>query len=137
MSLYWLLVGVLVVWRITHLIQAEDGPWNVVARLRGLAGTSILGELMDCFYCLSLWVAAPVAYGLGATWWERLWHWPAMSAAAILLERLSARHETANLPPQLGNRQDVVLWQEQSADIGQHGESTADASKTSCDKAAT
>jgi len=84
---YWLILGVLAVWRITHLLQAEDGPWDIVVSLRKLAGQSILGKLLDCFYCLSLWVAAPLAWWLGDTWKHRLLLWPALSGAAILLER--------------------------------------------------
>jgi hypothetical protein len=82
-----LLLGVLGVWRITHLIRAEDGPWDVVVRLRVRAGTGMVGQLMDCFYCLSLWIALPFACVLGATWLQALLLWPALSAGAILLER--------------------------------------------------
>jgi len=46
------------------------------------------GKLLDCFQCLSLWVAAPYAWWLGENWKERLLLWPALSAAAILLERI-------------------------------------------------
>ncbi len=88
-NIYWLLLGVLAVWRITHLIQAEDGPWDLVARLRARAGTSSVGQLMDCFYCLSLWIALPFALLLGGTWLQELLLWPALSAGAILLERVT------------------------------------------------
>ena len=87
MGYYWQMVGALGVWRITHLLQAEDGPWDLVARLRRRAGDSFWGKLLDCFYCLSLWVALPFALGLGTDWKERALLWPALSAAAILLER--------------------------------------------------
>jgi len=86
-SIYWLVVGALTTWRATHLLHAEDGPWNVVVRLRAAAGTGLLGEMMDCFYCLSLWFALPVALLIGTGWLDRLLLWPALSAAAILLER--------------------------------------------------
>jgi hypothetical protein len=76
-------------WRITHLLNAEDGPWQTLARMRGLAGKGVWGELLDCFYCLSLWIAAPLAYWVGRTWSERLLLWPALSGAAILLERVT------------------------------------------------
>ena len=39
MRFYSFLLGILSVWRITHLLQAEDGPWAVVVRLRRRAGT--------------------------------------------------------------------------------------------------
>jgi hypothetical protein len=90
MRFYWLALGVLTVWRITHLFQAEDGPWNLVVRLRRSVGNGFWGELLDCFYCLSLWVAAPLAIALGNGVKVRLLLWPALSAAAILLERLTA-----------------------------------------------
>ena len=88
MEFYKLVLGVLSVWRITHLLQAEDGPWDLVVRLRGKAGDGFWGKLLDCFYCLSLWIAVPFAIGLGTAWPERMLLWPALSAAAILLERI-------------------------------------------------
>ena len=74
----------------THLLNAEDGPWEAFVRLRRLAGSSIWGELLDCFYCLSLWVAAPFALLLTSNWREGLLSWLALSGGAILLERVSA-----------------------------------------------
>ncbi len=91
MPFYWLLLAMLSAWRITHLLQAEDGPWELMARLRRRAGARSWGRLLDCFYCLSLWVAAPLAFLIGENWRERLLLWPALSAGAILLERLSRR----------------------------------------------
>jgi hypothetical protein len=88
MNFYWLLLGTLAVWRLTHLFSAEDGPWNLIFRLRKLASDGFWGGLMDCFYCLSLWFAVPAAYWIGRTWLERVLLWPALSAGAILLERL-------------------------------------------------
>lgn len=87
-TLYWFILGVLGVWRITHLMNAEDGPGAVLARVRRLAGSGFWGELLDCFYCLSLWIALPFAVALGKNWGERLLLWPALSGAAILLERM-------------------------------------------------
>ena len=91
---YWLLIGTLVVWRLTHLLYGEDGPWNLLTRFRRLAGQDFWGDLMDCFYCLSLWIALPFALLLGESWKERLLLWPALSGAAILLQRLDSREES-------------------------------------------
>jgi hypothetical protein len=87
---YWVSLGILGVWRITHLLNAEDGPGKLLVRLRELVGAGFWGELLDCFYCLSLWVGAPLALFLGSGWGERLLLWPALSGGAILLERLTA-----------------------------------------------
>lgn len=83
--------AVLATWRLAHLVAAEDGPWDVVARLRRRAGAGFWGRLMDCFYCLSLWVALPFAWLVGDDWHSRLIAWPALSGGAILLERITAR----------------------------------------------
>jgi hypothetical protein len=96
MSFYWLVLGVLAVWRVTHLLTAESGPWDVFLRMRKVAGR-FSGTLLGCFYCLSLWVAAPPAYLLGKRWKERLMLWLALSGAAILLERSTSREQ--EVPP--------------------------------------
>lgn len=87
--LYRLLLGVLATWRVTHLLQFEEGPWHLLARVRKSL-SPWLGDILACFYCFSVWTALPGALLLGRTWTERLWLWPALSAGAILLERLIA-----------------------------------------------
>ena len=98
-TFYSSLFGILSVWRITHLLQAEDGPWEVVLGLRRMAGDGFWGQLLDCFYCLSVWIAVPFAVFLGQTLSERLLLWPALSAGAILLERVTDREY--GVPPAL------------------------------------
>jgi len=88
-------LGVLSVWRVTHLLNAEDGPWNLIVRIRQRAGTGFWAGVLDCFYCLSLWIAAPLACVIGSGWLERLLLWPALSAGAILLERLAPERTAA------------------------------------------
>ena len=89
MKFYWLILGVLAVWRITYFFQAEDGPWEVVIRLRMAVGNGFWGKLLDCFYCLSVWVSAPFAWWLGETWRERFFLWLSFSAGASLLEKIT------------------------------------------------
>ena len=86
-----LVLGTLGCWRITHLLHAEDGPWGVLARLRRAAGSGVTGELLDCFYCLSLWIAIPFAAALASGWRDGVLLWLAISGGAILLERTTAR----------------------------------------------
>jgi len=104
MSTTTLLVAVLAVWRITHLFWGEDGPWDIFVRFRRMVGDSWFGRLLDCFYCLSLWVAAPVAWKLGCTWMERGLLWAGLSAGAILFERVTSRTQTSP-PPSLWNEE--------------------------------
>src|SRR6266446_4516296 len=86
----WLrfVVAALATWRVTHLIVYEDGPWDVIARLRTRAGSGFFGKLMDCFYCLSLWVSAVAAVALAPRIIEGILLWLAISGAACLLDRI-------------------------------------------------
>jgi len=90
MKFYWLILGILAVWRVTHFLQAEDGPWDVGVRLRLAVGKGFWGKLLDCFYCLSVWVSAPFAWWLGESWRERFLLLLSFSAGASLLDRLTA-----------------------------------------------
>ena len=82
------ILAALAVWRITHLLANEDGPWDVVVRLRRAAGDSFFGSLMDCFLCLSLWVAAPFTFFVTYDVSQWFVSWLAVSAAACLLDRI-------------------------------------------------
>jgi hypothetical protein len=98
MAFYWLVLGVLGVWRVTLLLNAEDGPAGVFVRLRHAAGEGALGDLLDCFNCLSLVVAAPFAAVIGEGWTERGLLWFALSGGAIIVE-LIAKHRGARRAP--------------------------------------
>jgi hypothetical protein len=88
-------LAVLATWRVTHLLTAEDGPADIVVRLRAHVGAGRLGGVMDCFQGLSVWVAAPAS--LTVTGWRRPdpVSWLAISAAACLLE-LATDNERAD-----------------------------------------
>ena len=111
---YGLIVGILVVWRLAHLLHAEDGPWDSIARLRELAGAGFWAGLLDCFYCLSLWMALPFALLLGEGPLEKLLLWPALSAGAIILERLTAKDDPKPFYVEY-KENDRVLRQEKDA----------------------
>jgi len=85
------LLASLAVWRLTHLLVAEDGPSHLMVRLRQRVGNNFWGSLLDCFYCLSFWMSLPFTLLLGGQWREWVLLWPALSAAAILWERVIER----------------------------------------------
>lgn len=114
MRFYWLILGILGVWRVTHLLNAEDGPWNLLVKLRRSLGTGFLGDLLDCFYCLSVWTAIPFAWVLGQGWKERVFLWPALSGAAILLQRATAKSESAPSAIYLEDKDPRNLLQQES-----------------------
>ena len=82
-------LAALAVWRLTHLLHAEDGPFRIFARVRNWLRKMSLSGATDCFYCLSLWMAAPFALVLGFRWEDRVTLWLALSGAAILANRLT------------------------------------------------
>ena len=106
MGFYGLVLGILGVWRITHLLSAEDGPGDILVRLRRGVGDGFWGRLLDCFYCLSLWTAVPFALLLAAEWRERLLSWLAFSAGAILLERATVARTAVPPAPYLEDKED-------------------------------
>jgi hypothetical protein len=94
MPFYWFMLGTLAVWRVSHLLTSEAGPWNLLDRFRSKLTSSFFHGLFDCFYCLSLWVAAAFAFALTDRWKAALLLWPALSGGAILLERMTSRAAT-------------------------------------------
>ena len=80
----YLLTGSLACWRVTGLLQSEAGPFGVAARMRAAVGHS----KFECFLCLSVWVAGPVAAGAPGGGWGRVLLWPAVSAGAVLVQRV-------------------------------------------------
>jgi hypothetical protein len=81
-------LAALATWRVTHLLANEDGPAGLVFRLRRRLGDSLIGALMDCFNCVSLWIAAPAALYVSTDLLQWAVSWLALSGAACLLERL-------------------------------------------------
>ena len=108
-----LILVILAVWRISHLLQAEDGPGDVFVRLRQAAGDKFWGNLLDCFYCLSLWIAVPFAASLGTNIAEKLLLWPALSGAAILLEIVTSPQPQPTQPYWKEEDLDVLLRKEE------------------------
>jgi hypothetical protein len=88
-------LAVFATWRVSFLLTQEDGPWDVFARLRRVAGDSMAGRALQCLYCTSLWVAIPAAL-FAAPASDRISvrtgvTWLAISGAACLLHRATER----------------------------------------------
>ena len=96
LTLEWrLLMATLATWRLAHLLSLEDGPFGVVLWLRQRAGSGLLGQAMDCFFCISLWLAAPLALvvvpGVLAAPGHWLLAWWAVAGGAGLLHKATHR----------------------------------------------
>lgn len=94
-SLESLLLSSLATWRLTHLLMYEDGPADLLLKMRKKLGVEYdmvtntqpvsyrgIGTVFSCFWCLSVWVSTFV-------YWA---NWPvrtilAFSAIAIGIEK--------------------------------------------------
>jgi hypothetical protein len=107
-------IVVLATWRVTHLLAKEDGPANIIVRLRARLGDGLLGQLMDCFKCLSMWVAAPMALLIFQRPLAWLMGWLAISGAACLLEQMT--EQPVLMQPishfEEGGNDNGMLWKE-------------------------
>ncbi|MBC7935786.1 MAG: hypothetical protein H7Y86_10590 [Rhizobacter sp.] len=100
MGTVYFILSILAAWRLTHLLSKEDGPFDIIFLLRKKAGAGFFGNLLDCFYCLSLWISFPLGIWLGIDWIEKILYWWAISGAACLLEQAtSGRKNNDPVPP--------------------------------------
>lgn len=63
--------GILATWRLASLLHREDGPWEIFAQIRDIAGVKYdeqsqaysdnqIGKMLTCFWCISVWSALVV-----------------------------------------------------------------------------
>jgi hypothetical protein len=95
-------ISALAVWRLTHLLAAEDGPWDIIVSIRRRVGNSNLGSLMDCFNCLSIWISIPFAFYVIDGWQARMIVWLALSGLASLANRMGATEKAPIIFEALG-----------------------------------
>jgi hypothetical protein len=93
MNRFYFIISALAVWRLTHLLGKEDGPFDLIYLMRQKAGTGFFAKLLDCFYCLSIWIALPFGIWLGTGWLLKLLIWLALSGAACLMEQGTSRND--------------------------------------------
>ena len=91
------LLASLTAWRVTHLLAEEDGPGDAIVRLRMRVGDGMVAQLVDCFECTSVWVAAPLTFAVTQRPRCAPLVWLALSGSACLLERATAGADTHEL----------------------------------------
>ena len=98
-----LIIAILATWRLSAMLSYEAGPFDVFISIRELAGiihddlgqTNIVppvfwAELLDCVWCLSVWIGVVIAIVL---YWNPVFVWLllpfSLSAGAIIVERIN------------------------------------------------
>jgi hypothetical protein len=103
MNILTFIIAILATWRLSAMLSYEAGPFDVFIRIRESVGiihddfgrknvvpSTFFAELLDCIWCLSVWIGAFVGIVL--------YFYPvlvvlflpfALSAGAVLVERLA------------------------------------------------
>lgn len=84
-------IGTLATWRVASMLTREEGPYALFSRLRGPEPARGLRGALHCFYCASVWVAAPVARFVAPWSLRSVVIWLALSGGACLLDRATQR----------------------------------------------
>ena len=90
-TLFQFVLSVFATWRIGHLLSDEDGPWDIIFRIRKQLGQGFFGSLLDCFYCLSIWIAVPFAIWMTDNWKDGIVYWLAISGGACVLYKATSK----------------------------------------------
>ena len=102
MNIATILILSLATWRLASLLYDEAGPWQLFNCVRGLFGikhdedgpvsypSTFFGDIFQCFWCVSLYVAAAVcvfaAMYVRLSWQEWVLLWLAAAAGAVIIE---------------------------------------------------
>lgn len=102
-----LVIAAMAVWRVSHMLSKERGPWDVFIRIREKLGNGMLGNLMDCPWCSSVWIA-PFAFIPGTKFLVIVL---SVSTMSIILEVTIELLRTRNAPeesPKQGHDRDKI-----------------------------
>lgn len=82
-------VAILAVYRVAHMIAREDGPFDVLAWIRGKVDPeqkTWVGRGINCVLCLSFWLSL-VAFALGGSWLE----WLSVAGGVLVIHKVLYR----------------------------------------------
>lgn len=97
MTIFLTLMSMLAVWRATRMLQEEDGPFGIFARLQAWVASKPdkvggINEGFYCFYCLSVWISILPAIWLATSIPAFFVFWFGISAGAIFLYNISEKN---------------------------------------------
>lgn len=97
-----LILAMLGTYRITRLIVNEAGPGDVLIKFRRRVsekygyGWQFISDLINCEYCVSVWIAALLAVFVIAGGWFGAWVlvWLGIAGAFYIAQEIKDRNET-------------------------------------------
>ncbi len=87
MSILLYIMLLLAIWRFTHLLSLEDGPFQIFEKFR-----KVSGKPFNCFYCLSMWVSAIPSIYYSTDFVDCIIYLLSFSGGSIILEKISDRY---------------------------------------------
>ncbi len=97
------IISALATWRLSSLLVREDGPGDILAKLRSISGvrfdemsrpygTNIVSSALLCVWCVSIWVGAFIAI-LNKPVYIRtyLQNLLSLSASAVIIDEIVER----------------------------------------------
>lgn len=78
-------------WRLSTMLVSEPGPFEVFEWIRHKAQGWMLGDLLACVWCTSVWVSAGLLMTAQFVAGRYVVYWLALSALAILVDVLVER----------------------------------------------
>lgn len=91
----------LAVWRLARMLWTDAGPFGIFTKLRGVfiretrhgTETRLIGDMLLCMWCITIWVSMPFAWYLSNNFVEFMAYTGALSGAAMLFHAAQARLE--------------------------------------------
>jgi len=80
-------LSALAVWRVSFMLAREDGPWDLLKRLRRSLGG---GRALGCVKCLGLWISMPFVLFIGTRGVEGCVTWLALAGVVALIDEWTA-----------------------------------------------
>ncbi|MGC4101578.1 DUF1360 domain-containing protein [Ferruginibacter sp.] len=90
----WLLISILVVWRLTTLICYEAGPFNCITKLRWLFYKLKMGSLIECFHCAAVWLSMLTIITVYHMEWKSIFLIFAVAGGASIIEKITLYFST-------------------------------------------
>lgn len=82
-------VALLGVYRLSHMIAMEDGPFDVFALARDSVGqASWVGRGLHCPLCISFWLSLPMSWVIVPDVDALAFTWLGLAGACLMLHRL-------------------------------------------------
>ena len=73
-------------WRLSSMLTSEAGPFEVFEWVRHKTQGQMLGDLLACVWCTSVWVSAGLLAAATFVAGRYVVYWLALSALAILVD---------------------------------------------------